>query len=117
MTGCVLRACGVTLSPESFLASFPFPNAHCHEHSFNISIGKTDGADLSGQIQEALVFLAANSRAIKALVALPGVEASLDFGLWLKDTYTNSVSFPPALTALAGALGIGIDATLYPAAP
>jgi hypothetical protein len=117
MTGCVLRASGPNLSPESFLASFPLPNAHCHEHSFNISIGSSDGTDLAGQIQEALLFLESNSRAITALAALPGVEASLDFGLWLKDTYTNSVSFPPALTALAGALGIGIDATLYPAAP
>ena len=117
MTGCVLRAGGPTFAPEAFLAAFPIPNAHPRGTSLNISIGDSDGADLAGQIRDAILFLTANSQAVEALVGEPSVGVSLDFGLWLKDTYTHSVSFPPVLTALAGALGIGLDASLYPAAP
>jgi hypothetical protein len=110
---CVLRAGGTQFSPDAFLAAFPFSGAHPRGTSLNITIGDSDATDLAGQIQDATLFLETNMQAVKALVLRPGVGVSLDFGLLLNETYTQSVSFPPALTTLAGELGIGLGATFY----
>jgi hypothetical protein len=110
---CVLRAGGARFAPSEFLAAFPLPGAHVRGTSLNVTIGDSDATDLAGQIKDATLFLKTNRPAVKALVLRPGVGVSLDFGLLLKETYTQSVSFPPVLTKLAGELGIGLDATFY----
>ncbi|MGY1459837.1 MULTISPECIES: hypothetical protein [unclassified Luteimonas] len=117
MAGCVLRAAGPAFAPEAFLASFPLPDANHRESSLNVLVSDRDGDDLSGQVLDALSFLREHAAAVKALVALPGVSASLDFGLWQKDTMSQSVSFAPDLVALAGELGLGLEASLYAVAP
>ena len=117
MSGCVLRATGSDFSPVSVLTAFPLPGANHRGSALNVIVSDCDGADLSGQIRDALAFLQLYASAVRALVTTPGVEASLDFGLWRKDTFSQSVSFPPALTALAGELGLGLEASLYVAAP
>lgn len=117
MSGCVLRAAGSGFSPESFLTAFPLPDANHRGDALNVLVSDRDGADLAGQVRDALAFLRLHASAVKALLSMPGVEASLDFGLWRKDTLSQSVLFPPTLTALAGELGLGLEVSLYVVAP
>ncbi|QSX75112.1 hypothetical protein HIV01_000600 [Lysobacter arenosi] len=117
MSGCVLRAAGSAFSPESFLAAFPLPEANHRGNALNVVVSDRDGADLAGQVRDALAFLQLHAPAVRALLAMPGVEASLDFGLWRKDTLSQSVLFPPTLTAFAGELGLGLEVSLYVATP
>jgi hypothetical protein len=117
MTGCVLRATGADFAPSAFLAKFPLSAANLGESSLNVVVSDCDGADLAGQVRDAMSFLHAHASAIRALTALPGVNAVLDFGLWRKDTMSQSVSFPPDLVILAGGLGLGLGASLYAGVP
>ena len=66
---------------------------------------------------DALSFLREHFSAMDALAAQPDVTAVLDFGLWQEDLASPSVRFPRALVALAGELGLGLEASLYAAGP
>jgi hypothetical protein len=54
---------------------------------------------------------------LRELVAFSGVDAVvLDFAVWRKDTASQSLHFPPELVAKAGALGLGLEVSVYVAA-
>ena len=82
----------------------------------NVLVSEKDGDDLSGQVQDALAFLQAHAQAIQAL-CMASAGATLDFGLWRKDTLSQSVRFPPDLVVAAGNLGLGLEASIYTSAP
>ena len=116
MSGCVLRAASPSLAPSEFLKAHPALEAsHC-DNAINVVVSDKDGDDLPGQVHDAIAFLQAHRSAVQALCTAAG-GATLDFGLWRKDTVSQSILFPPALVAAAGELGLGLEASVYDAAP
>ena len=116
MPGCVLRAMSHSFSPVEFLSQYPLLDASHRENSINIRVSDKDGDCLSAQVADALAFLQAHRTLILALCAAAG-SATLDFGLWRKDTCSQSVRLPPELVAGVGELGLGLEVSIYDAAP
>jgi hypothetical protein len=131
MPGCVLRVFGVNFDVDGCLASSPFEPcavfrrgqprvqglARTSESSgFNLDISANSGGKLSVQVQEAAIFVASQRLELGRVVAWPGVESvTLDFG-WdfpLERVAGQYNYFPPALLADCGALGIGIEVSVY----
>jgi hypothetical protein len=81
----------------------------------HLDVSEAGFSDLPGQIEDAIVLLAANADALSAAVQFPGVErATLDFAVEAKDVAIDSKYLPPDLMKRAGALGIGIELSIYP---
>ena len=116
MPGCVLRATSHSFSPVDFLSQFPVLNASHRGNSLNVRVSDNDGDCLPAQVEDALTFLRAHRSLILALCAAAG-GATLDFGLWRKDTFSQSARLPPELVAAAGELGLGLEVSIYDAAP
>lgn len=116
MPGCVLRATFSSFSPADFLAGYPALEASHRGNALNMLVSDKDGDDLPGQVQDALAFLQAHRSAVQALCAA-AAGATLDFGLWRKDTVSQSAELPPDLVAAAGELGLGLGVSVYDAAP
>ncbi|WP_210420384.1 hypothetical protein [Aquisphaera giovannonii] len=75
--------------------------------------------DLPGQIEDAIEFLQRHRNDLERLRAAPGVvDIRLDFPYELRidedNVWAQFDYLPPKLLALAGALGIGIEMSLYP---
>lgn len=125
MMGCVLRAGGPDFDVDAFLDESPFePCAVWHrgevrhpgrtpatQSSFNLDV--SDG-DLPHQIIGAIAFLKSDADELRRLLAFPGIEGHLDFGIARRDSYMQTDFFPPELIRLAGSLGLGIELTQYP---
>lgn len=117
MPGCILRATGPSLVLATFLQQFPIPGASHRHSALNVPVSNCDGADLMGQVEDALSFLQVHATTLKALTSLAGTTVVLDFGTWRNEMACQTVIFPPALAASAGNLGIGLCVSLYAAAP
>lgn len=95
------------------------PNGRRYERSgitITITVSEKDFDDLSGQVNEATVFLETHRDEIVRLAAYPGVEGCLvlDFGVARRDVYVQCDYLPPELVRLAGELGLGIEISRYP---
>lgn len=116
MPGCVLRADGEAFDPGAFLSRFPIPGASVRGAGFSALVSDRPGDDLPGQCCDAVSFLRANAAALRELTPLLGTEGvALDFGVWRKDTLSQYLRFPAELVALAGALCIGLEISVYAA--
>lgn len=116
MAGCVLRAYGPTFSPKEYLDAFALPNAHAGETHLNVVASEADGASIEPQMADAVAFLKQHAEAVRALVNFAGVETViLDFGLWQKETASQSVFLSPAIVAQAASFGLGLEVSLYEA--
>ena len=114
MPGCALRASGgEAFVPGNHVALFPVANISPEAPVLIVPVSDCDGGDLPGQVRDAVKFLATHERAIMSLLSGPGVSASLDFGVWSKDTWCQSTVFPPELVAAAGAIGLGLEVSMY----
>jgi hypothetical protein len=113
MAGCMLRASGKGFSAAAFIAKHPMKVLRSKGGLLVALVSEKDGADLPGQIADAIFFLSSNAEALRSLINEFGCTASLDFGVWRKDALSQSVSFPASLVATAGRLGIGVDVSLY----
>ena len=117
MSGCVLRVSGKAFSPGRFLEKHSLPGAEDRGSFLAVLVSARPGNDFSGQIQEAAAFLASHSSELRELVPSFNAElVSLDFGVWLKDTASQSYCFPLSLVSLAGSLGLSLEVSLYAAA-
>ena len=115
MAGCMLRARGTKFQAADFISSHPMDGARARGGKLVVMVSKKDGADLPGQVADAIFFMRSNAKALQALSGEFESSAWLDFGVWRKDGFAQSVSLPSSLIATAGALGIGIDVSLYEA--
>lgn len=114
MSGCMLQASGKGFRAADFIAKHPMTGARAKGSLLVVLVSEKDGADLSGQIADAMFFLSSNAKALRALIDEFGCAVSLGFGVWQKKgTLSQSVSFPASLIATAGALRIGIEVSLY----
>jgi hypothetical protein len=113
----MLQASGKHFSSSQFLQAHSIPGAEARGDTLVVVGSTRDGLDFSGQVQDAELFLAANSSALENLVSASGADlVYLDFGVWLKDTASQSYRFPPPLVVAAGGLGIALEVSLYAAA-
>ncbi|MBK6688540.1 MAG: hypothetical protein IPG45_28970 [Deltaproteobacteria bacterium] len=86
---------------------------------FVVTVSRAELHDLPGQVGDACTFLEEYGDVLAALGTWPGVEdLRLDFGVALRsgpgDSGTQFDYFPPRLVRLAGALGLGLELSIYP---
>jgi hypothetical protein len=130
MPGCVLRVSGSAFNVDAFLADSSFrPTAVYRKgetrgldksrgpsttSGFNVVVSGDDD-DIGRQCRDAVAFLQAYQSEIRLARSYPGVEfAVLDFSTTFRDVAVQSEHFSPELVAGAGALGLGIEMSLYP---
>ncbi len=130
MPGCVLRVCGDDFRVDTFLADSPLRPYRVHHrgdvgrHSqrftdsgFCLDISSADG-DLPAEVADAIAFLSTHEAELQRLRVFPGVtDIRLDFGYYHRGAAVQCDYLSPELLARAGALGIGIELSLYPALP
>jgi hypothetical protein len=89
------------------------------QSGFTVEVSRGSWSSLEGQASDAIAFLKRHGDALSILRAAPGVEdIRLDFPIDLRiDRETVLVQFdyfPPELVSLAGALGLGLELSIYP---
>jgi ribosomal-protein-alanine N-acetyltransferase len=132
---CVFRVSGKAFDPDAFAARTRMPVVHSFHAGeprvprsrgvrpaggVTIDVSERPWEALGPQIEDALAFLRAHGPEIAALRADPAVETlSLDFPLDSRiasgDTLTQFEYLPAELVTAAGALGIGLALSIYPA--
>lgn len=127
MPGCVLRASGESFRPHKFLDDSAFvpcniflkgerkANERVWDSSgFTVVVSEGPDDDLAQQIREACEFLRRHEEELARLMKCAGLEeAWLDFGVSRKDGFMHSSYLPPELLRLAGALGLGVEISIY----
>lgn len=128
---CVLRIYGKDLDVDDLLAGTSVacdsvfrkghrlgnsPRMKPYERSgISIVVSEAGFDDLERQIAEVIAWLEVNRQALAKAVAWPGVDAAgLDFGIHMRNVYSQCDYFPASLVRLAGALGLGIELSQYP---
>jgi ribosomal-protein-alanine N-acetyltransferase len=132
---CVFRVSGKVFDPGAFAARTRMPVVHSFHageprvprslgvrpaSGVTIDVSERPWGALAPQIEDALGFLRAHGPEIAALRADPTVEnLSLDFPLYSRiasgDTLTQFEYLPAELVTAAGALGIELALSIYPA--
>ena len=131
---CVLRVSGKKFDPARFLAHSklkPYsvfragdprtkPGSAMHDTSgFNVDVSHRTGDNLSGQVADALAFFRTHERSLAKLRSMPDIDdIRLDFPIDLridgKHGFAQFEHFPAELVRLAGALGAGLELSIYP---
>jgi hypothetical protein len=113
MPGCVLRI-GGTFVAADLLAQFPLPQVtRADDGCVLVLVSSDEDSDLSSQAVEAEAFLASHGATLREAMQAHALSMELDFGVWLKGTFVQSVRFPAALTSATGNLGIVLCASMY----
>lgn len=113
MPGCVLRI-GGTFAAADLLAQFPLPKVtRADDGCVLILVSGHEDSDLSAQAAQAEAFLASYGGTLRDAMQAYALSVELDFGVWLKGAFVQSVRFPAALTSATGNLGIVLCASLY----
>jgi hypothetical protein len=133
---CVLRVSGEHFDPVKFLGSStlePYSVFHAGEprfasqssgeihavSGFKVHVSRQSRDALPGQVADAIAFLVKHERTLLELRELEEVEdIRLDFPVNLQidrqNVFTQYEYFPPKLIALAGAVGCGLEISIYP---
>ena len=127
MPGCVLRVSGDCFQPQGFLDDsdlvpwnvFRKGERKAEKRSwdssgFTVVVSEASGDDLAQQIQDAIEFLRMHKEEVARLMRSEGLDyVQLDFGVNRKNGFLQSSYLPPELLALAGALGLGVEISIY----
>lgn len=86
---------------------------------FTVDVSHASWEDVRTQVEDAVAFLKQHEQTLTALRAAPGVEdLRLDFPVDLRIDRVHVMAqfdyFPPELVSRAGALGLGIEISVYP---
>jgi hypothetical protein len=132
---CVLRVTGRRFDPESYLRTStlrPYRvfragdprrgsrSAPVHDASgFLVEVGGSAEGDLPNAAAAAIEFLREHRDSLAALGSIPEVEdMRLDFAVDLRidrqHVFTQFEHFPAELVSLAGAVGFGLELSIYP---
>ena len=133
---CVLRVTGKQFDPDSFLASSGLTaykvfhageprfssrpeGERFDESGFRVDVSHASWAGLSGQVSDAIRYLTDHEEVLARLQSTPGIDdMRLDFPIDLridrKKVMAQFDYFPPELVSRAGALGFGIELSIYP---
>jgi hypothetical protein len=127
MPGCVLRGSGDYFDPHAFLDDSTFVPANVFRKGerkgqnrswissgFTFVVSEASGDDLAQQIQDAIEFLQMHKEEVGRLMRFEGLDGvDLDFGVNRKNGFLQSSYLPPELVTLAGALGVGLEISIY----
>ena len=127
MPGCVLRASGDHFDPQGFLNDSAFvpcivfrkgerkaENRLWTTSGFTVVVSDASGDDLAQQTQDATEFLRMHKEEVARLMRFEGIEGvDLDFGVNRQNGFLQSSHLPPELLTLAGALGVGVEVSIY----
>jgi hypothetical protein len=127
MPGCVLRASGDFFDPKLFLNDSALAPGNVFQKGerkaqdrswttsgFTVVVSEASGDDLAEQIQDAIEFLRVHNEEVVRLRRFEGLDGvDLDFGVNRKNGFLQSSYLPPELVTLAGALGVGIEISIY----
>jgi hypothetical protein len=113
MPGCVLRASGPTFAPSDFVAKFLAAHINTRGNALVVPISIRDGDEFYGQVADAIEYLKVHEEVIRELLSQTGVCASLDFGVWNKEQWSQNCVFPAELVRLAGAVNLGLEISMY----
>ena len=132
---CVLRVEGKTFDVDAFLAKSPltpFDVFHAGEprtasrpergehtgSGFKMDVSDASWEGLRAQVSDAIAFLDQHRQELERLRATSGVEdIRLDFAIYLRmndNIWAQYDYFPPEIASRAGALGIGLELSIYP---
>jgi hypothetical protein len=130
---CVLRVSGKNFDPAKYLASStikPYSvfrvgeqaeaKGRIHKVSgFKVDVSGRSWNTLTGQVADAIAFLQRHGHTLAKLRSIQEVEdVRLDFPLNLRindeTVFVQFDYFPPELVSLAGALGCGLEVSIYP---
>jgi hypothetical protein len=133
---CVLRVAGSKFDVEAFLRTSEMHPAKVFRAAdprspsrsdgalystsgFSVAVSDADWSNLPEQVADACAFLERHAHELRALAGLETVEnLRLDFPVELrmgrKDVVVQFNYLPPELIKLAGALGMGIEVSMYP---
>lgn len=111
-----LTACNVFRAGEP--RSMAKPEGKRHDWS-GFTVDVSSNHNLSDQVADAIAFLNEHEQAILKLRSSPGVDdIRLDFPVLLRIDRENVMAqydyFPPEFVSRAGALGLGIEISIYP---
>ena len=96
------------------------PDGNRHELSgFTVDVSRHPPSDLPAQIRDAVAFLKDHEKGVARLRSAPGVDdMRLDFPVDLRIDRSTVMAqfdyFPPELVSVAGALGLGLELSIYP---
>ena len=127
MAGCVLRANGDSFQAEKFLEGSTLvpcnifrrgepkaQNRVWDTSGITVVVSNASGDDFALQVHDAIEFLRSNRKELFRLRSFAGLEEmELDFGIYRKNGFLQSSVFPAELIALASALGMGIELSIY----
>jgi hypothetical protein len=127
MPGSVLIASGDYFEPQRFLGDSAFVPCNIFRKGerkaqnrswtcsgFTVVVSEASGDDLGQQIQDAIEFLRTHKKEVVRLRRFEGLDGvDLDFGVNRKNGFLQSSYPPPELVTLAGALGVGIEISIY----
>jgi hypothetical protein len=133
---CVLRVTGKQFDIDRHLAAAGFtadtvfrageprwkskPEGERNERSgFTVEVSRGSWFSLDEQANDAIHFLSQHETALTTLRAAPGVEdMRLDFRIDLRidrqKVFAQFDYFPPELVSRAGAVGLGLELSIYP---
>lgn len=112
---CVLRFTSPTLSDQ--LASVSLKPYRIEKGCAHFSVSQCDFDDFPGQLSDAHVFLSANAADLTLLMGSAEAAGVLDFAVEFRDEGFQFRIFPPTVVRLAGAMGLGLELSLYPGQP
>lgn len=132
---CILRVWGEDLDVDALASSFPLTpyrldrrgerrapgsrvNTAVHADTCaHYVVSDRDLAPLPLQAGDAARFLSEHQVTLLAITRFPGVEGgTLDFGVEWRHGFVHSDVLPAELVSLAGAIGLAIELSHYPAA-
>ncbi len=129
---CVLRVSGKELDPAVGVALAPYRVFRVGEpkrssrpegprwdtSGFSVAVSEASWSDLRSQVRDACVFLDRNSDELRMLRATGAVQdMRLDFPVHLRigeQILAQFEFFPAELVEKAGALGLGLELSIYP---
>ena len=81
---------------------------------FTVVVSDASGDAFAQQIRDAIEFLRMHKEEVARLMRFEGLEGvELDFGVHQKNGFLQSSYLSPELLSMAGALGIGIEISIY----
>jgi hypothetical protein len=132
---CVLLVTGTQFDPAKYLGSSrlkPYSVFRAGEHrfrfqssdklhevsGFKIDVSRRSWDNLVGQVADAIAFLKKHRQALTKLRSVPEVEdirldSPLDLRIDREHVFAQFDYFPPELVSLAGAIGCGLELSIY----
>lgn len=109
---CVLRFTSPMLREQLFGVSLtPY---RIEKECAHFSVSQSDFDDFPGQLSDAVAFLSANAADVTLLMGSAEAVGALDFAVEFRDEGFQFRTFPPTLVRQAGAMGLGLELSLYP---